>query len=1132
MGPDVTTEALSSVVKIRRSFAKSANVERDAGHFDFDTYRVTGRVLDLLWLISKAMIDKSVGRAISITGPYGAGKSSFALFLQALLERDNVSSFVNAIEKVREADFLLAESWEAGLDVFSHPAGSVKTAFGTANVEPLTVTLGRLLPSRSEGRSSRDLSQIEAAGDFALRVESEARRQPMAILIDEFGKNLEQVGRHGSEADPFVLQELAERSAGLNAAPFFIITMQHSSYGEYVENASSVQRREWAKVQGRFHDVSFVETAEQSRALAAQAFEPLPESFAARVTKFFTALFKKYSSTGLVADLRQAGASYPLHPVTLQVLPELCNRYGQNERTLFSFLGGAEADALPALIDRMLIPSEGSLPLVGLDSLYDFFLSSSRTSLGASTSASRWLEVETRIRDSVGLSGIELVALKNIAVLNLVASAGTLRASRQLVTYLLSDLGLASSTVEESLESLMRQGLLTYRESSDEYRLWNGSDFDIASSVALGRQLYEGMSLGDLMSQTAHLGKIVAGRASQETGLLRVFDNFFCGSLDEIEKHSKSAEALIDGHCIYWTSTAPPPEMHAETTHALIIAVPKELNHLHEDALELVAHQFALNEVAKVSADWVARKEIAERLAGLQYRLAERVSRIWSARTAEWYLLEPRGQMKRLDSASSISGILSLACDAVYSASPIVRNEMIVRRELTSQGAKARRFLIEAMFRSPSQAAFGIEGFGPERAIYEALLSATGIHKKRKNSQNPTLGEPSARDWKPLWRSIEKQIRGASNSRISVPAAYDALLSAPFGIRPPLAIFLFVCVLKAHEADVAVYEYGNLVLEIDDAVLERLVKNPDVFGVKYVGASTGARKEFLDAIGHRWDVPESKRVSFLTIAKILYREVRAIAPYSQRTESGLSQDAKKIRQIFLTANEPDLLLFSQIPKALGFGAVDSRSATFPSLQAASALADIVIELRKCYASLLTRCLSVISSAFEVPGSLLELRMDLVSTCSSLKAIPQSPDTGALIEAVNRTHLEDEKWLENLCMVVSGGTPLRNWADDDEKVFPAKARHAANRLKEFESLSFFESDASISNSASSVLIAMTLPSGSRFEQVVSPLEDDGALAEIQKLLSSNGLDSTQTRLELAAWLLHGVSGLGDTESEER
>jgi hypothetical protein len=44
---------------------------------------------------------------------------------------------------------------------------------------------------------------------------------------------------------------------------------------------------------------------------------------------------------------------YPLHPITALLLPTLCQKVAQNERTLFNYLGGSEPLALLAKLDKM-----------------------------------------------------------------------------------------------------------------------------------------------------------------------------------------------------------------------------------------------------------------------------------------------------------------------------------------------------------------------------------------------------------------------------------------------------------------------------------------------------------------------------------------------------------------------------------------------------------------------------------------------------------------------------------------------------------------------------------------------------------------------------------------------------------
>src|SRR5436305_2030541 len=68
---------------------------------------------------------------------------------------------------------------------------------------------------------------------------------------------------------------------------------------------------------------------------------------------------------------------------------------------------------------------------------------------------------------------------------------------------------------------------------------------------------------------------------------------------------------------------------------------------------------------------------------------------------AKWYLLRPGDDgtaARQADAAPlparSLAGVVSAACEAVYPHTPEIRNEMLGRHQLTSQGAKARRELM------------------------------------------------------------------------------------------------------------------------------------------------------------------------------------------------------------------------------------------------------------------------------------------------------------------------------------------------------------------------------------------------------------------------------------------------------
>jgi hypothetical protein len=108
-----------------------------------------------------------------------------------------------------------------------------------------------------------------------------------------------------------------------------LVTIQHLAFEAYAADATAAQRREWAKVQGRFEDISYVDSAAATRGLIAAALDhgdrPRYAAFARR-RKAAAGRRRGSGRAGLpgVADADLVAACYPLHPSTLLVLPPNC----------------------------------------------------------------------------------------------------------------------------------------------------------------------------------------------------------------------------------------------------------------------------------------------------------------------------------------------------------------------------------------------------------------------------------------------------------------------------------------------------------------------------------------------------------------------------------------------------------------------------------------------------------------------------------------------------------------------------------------------------------------------------------------------------------------------------------------
>jgi hypothetical protein len=1126
----VTT--LADLVRVQSRFSRSANVERDSGLAAFDGYLPTGRALDVVGRVARGLADASAGRAFSITGPHGSGKSSLAVFLNALFSSAASDVRTAAFEALARVSQETADQLAASLAAGGSAEQGPIRAFVTANREPLTVTIARALlegarrtlgpeqdvvpesfgrPEVARSLTSRDIKEV---------IEQLCAAHVVLLVIDEFGKNLESYAQGTSESDPYLLQELAEASQGQRALPLVIVTLQHLSFDEYVQDASHTKRREWAKVLGRFQDIPYVETATQARRLmSAVVSSDAPQLKAAQNSwcEQHAALIERSGLKDLIAEPLMA---YPLHPLTLAVLPDLCSRYGQNERTLFSFLAGSEPLAVPSFLGSTKWSEGSDLPLVGLDRVYDYFLDSASSMIGASDSVSRWVEIETRIRDVVGLDDRALRTLKSIGVLNLVSSAGSLRASRSVIALAVAPEDGISSIETQSLDEVLSQlenaGLITYRDFADEYRVWQGSDFDMRGAIEMARRSCEDKPLAQLLADVVNLGPAVAGRHSQQTGVLRVFQQLFA---EPTAEHLAPAptESPWDGLVVYATSTslASAPTIGRQEK-PVVVVIPSDVESVRSTAVEAAALRQTLDAREASRLDWVARRELTERAAVATQRVKEVVASTWNA-DSTWHVL---GRQVPLKPQAGLSAVLSQVADVAYSATPNVANEMIARRELTSQGAKARRLLLEALLARPDAPAFGITGYGPERAMYEAIFNSTGLHRP-SHSGEWAIGRPKPRAWREVWNAIEGVFGEAKTRRINLQEAASKLKCPPYGLKDGLIPVLLIAALTVHEDELALYEHGSLVLVLDDAVMERMTRNLGHFTIKNLASNDEDRAAIISALMRSLGVQRGNSSStFLHAARRLYREVMTLPAYTQQTKKGIGESAAAVRQAFRTAGEPDVLVFETLPEILGFAPFRAGAdASVESAQAyAEQLAGVLEELRRAYPRLLERVASDIAAATAVSGVLPELRDRLTGQAVNLQDRVLEPRLKAFVNAIGRP-LDAEDWLENLAMVIAGGRAPRSWTDDEVAAFGMRVRELGGALRRTQALLYdrlASSDAGFVTSR----ITVTQPDGRETAEVLVLSEQDKKLADqhllpvIETLTTILGSRSSACRTLLA------------------
>lgn len=1038
---------LATSISVRARFARSANLERDLErHEPLDGYIVTSRALDVVGRIAETAATGPAGGAWSVTGPYGSGKSSLALLIDAAFGGDSAVR--------QEALRLIDESSrEVGTQIRSSHRrhGTERRGFHrglvTAGREPLNRTVLWALHSavlRSYGKiPSRTAFRASAALKTALAdAESDDPRRtgpspsalvdiarclavdvPLLLVIDEFGKNLEAI-RDSGDADPYLLQQLAEAGQG-SGVPIFVLTLQHLSFEDHLAGTGSVQRREWAKVQGRFEDIAFVESARQTRALIGTAFSVDDGSLRARINRWANGEAKTMQVLGIadLADPLTVASCYPLHPLAALVLPELCNRHGQHERTLFSFLTSQHRASASSFLNQTDVPAQGPLPTIGLDAVYDYFVDGSALQIESAGVSGRWNEIATRLRDAHGLTPPQKRLAKAVALLNLVSTTGTFRASAAILARTGKDTG-------KTLAELERASIVTYRDFADEYRIWQGTDVDINLLLDSARQRVGQRPLSRILSEVDQPQPVVAAQHSAKHDVLRVFSRRYANISDQVEP--LDAFSRFDGEVLLLVdSKGDVPTITRPWAGAkpIVAAIPGDVSALDAAAREVAAVHVALDDQS-VADDWVARRELSERLAQTQAALDGALTDAFSTDSCRWVLLVPKERELRNGRGSAA---LSDAADDVYNETPRVRNEMLNRAELTSQGAKARGLLLKAMIEQGTEQDLGMQGYGPEVAMYRAFLERTGLHGPDKRNRAMAFQKPVDESLRPAWQTLQAEFKRSTSRRINLNDVYAALLSPPFGMKEGAIPVLVTAALIASSDEVAIYHHGTFKPLLTAELSELMVRNPNHFDIKHFANTTGARRQVIDALADRLELRPSFRkhrvANVLTVVGHLVSRISRLENYTRQTHN-LSLSTIRAREVLLAAVEPDELLFASLPDALGYPPILAEAQEYELAEAyAAGVGDILDELGDCFKQLLDQQYERL-----VETSAETSRMTVMGQAASLVGEVLDPDVRAFILALaNDTVESDTDWVKAVATVVAKKAPAE-WTDEDFRRF--------------------------------------------------------------------------------------------------
>jgi ribosomal protein S15P/S13E len=979
------------------NFTTSVNIIRDTDR-DFN-YIPTPNAKQV---VSQIVNDFKKGiRSFNVVGTYGTGKSSFLLaFEQSIRET----------KRYFEPNFLANPKFDFVKFIGSY--ASIVEQFADAfEVET------------SKNQQENILSEI-----FNRYHSVRKENKVLFILIDEFGKFLEYASKHNPEKELYFVQQLAE-FCNNPKHNIVLITTVHQSLESYAYSLSKTQQQEWTKVKGRFREITFNEPVEQLLFLAseyvAEHFEPKTSKTEIEKCLKLTTETKAFNfNSDFLKEI--ASKLYPLDILSANILTLSLQRYGQNERSLFSFLESSDHTGLAKF-------NKKENPFYNLSNVYDYlnfnfysFLTSKyNPDFSAWSSIRSSIEEVERAFDSNINDYIK--AVKTIGLLNIFSASGSILDLNFFIDYLKTACGV--SDAKDIIKNLETKNIIRYRSHSKRFILFEGTDLDIQTAlIEAGNKISEVSDITTLLKKHIQFSPVFAKQYSFSTGTPRYFE--FIISDYPIQK---IPEGEIDGFVnLVFNGKLKEGDIQNKSKlqeEAVIYCFFKNSTEIKTLLFEIEKIQKVLEENKE---DKVAKREL-ENINESQIRLLNHfiTDSIYSgSKEVKWYF---NGDEKKIVDKKDFNKLLSQVCSIVYDATPAFKNELVNKHKISSSIHTAKRNYFKALANNWDKENLGFEDskFPPEKTIYLSLLKENGISPIRENSLD-VISINKNSSFNRLWRASEDFLESAKSEQLKISELSAMLSKRPFKLKQGLIDFWVPTFLFLKRDDFAIFNDDSYIPNLSEENLELIAKYPDKYSIKT-----------FDIEGVKLDIFNSYRTflnqsteqkfdnnSFIETIKPFIVFYKQLPEYTKKTKR-LSPSALKIRHAISNSKDPEETFFEAFPNALGIKLSTLQQDKAKLQSYTTNLQEAVRELRTAYEELIKRFEEFICNEFVGKSiDFEEYKEILQKRFAKLKKHMLLSNQITFVQRLD-SPLDDKKaWLNSIAQAVSGKT-LEIFSDEDE-----------------------------------------------------------------------------------------------------
>lgn len=906
---------------MKHTFSLSANIEN--GFAADAQYIVTPNAQHAIHGI---VSDYQTGiHSFTIIGTYGTGKSSFLLALESDLQ------------KQRKQQYLL----------------NPKSLHQTAKFEILKIVGDyaemSILLQRSLNVESSKISVLDELKAYYSRCQKQGKF--LVIIIDEFGKVLEHTAKNNPEKELYFLQKLCE-VVNNPQRQILLLTTLHQNFSAYAKGMTEEQVNEWTKVKGRFKEITFVEPIEQLLLLASQQLQEERKTIVGENAKSLCQLAKE---THYVSDdfaEQTALELYPLDLFSAYAITSAIQRYGQNERSLFTFLASRGTNSI------MEFESKEN-QTYNLQNVYDYVLYNFYSYLkDANADSMNWSSMQVSIERVEGqewaskeemLQAVKIV--KAIGLMSLFGTAGFKLSTEQMTEY--AQLAMAIDNAETIIKKLIAKKIIRYAAYKERLMLFEGTDVNLEAEIReAGLMVSRPVTFVDELSVFFNKRISPVKAHYYHKGTPRFFD---------YEIREEPVEFVpkgdTDGYIELIFSTKKNvlkdiKEFSANSEHALIFAYFNNTDEIVDHLYNIKKYMYLLERVLDKN-DRVAVTEI-QKLKGYEEALLNKAisDNLFAYKNRVVWVFN--GKEQKVESHRDFNRLLSKVCDTIYHQTPVMNNELFNKHKLSSSISLARKNYLTNLLEHNCEENLGFpaDKFPPEKTIYFSLLKNTGLHVSGELAD-----APSNEGFMSLWRASEEFLQSSENKARKISELIKLLSAQPFKLKQGFLDFWIPTYLFIKRQDFALYDAskGAFMPNVNMEFFDLLQKHPGDFEVKKF-AGDGVKLGFFNQYRRFINLGEESAItnaSFIETIKPFLSFYMRLNDYTKHTRKFDHASTMKFRDVLAKAKDPEKTFLEDMPEALGFDDEKLKQERFRE-EYGNTIQRAIKELRSCYSKLIDR----------------------------------------------------------------------------------------------------------------------------------------------------------------------------------